>query len=185
MGVEEKIDKADVRDAVVVVCSGLEGVVRYHHLPEGIAGVPKREGFLLPLLCGGDGIGGLDVHLPRPAIDDEVDFVLPYRMLSGGVRFQAGDTVIARIEPCLQNGKKFYCKDIVEGFGSTEFIVFRPKNGAVDNVFLYYYMQLHNVRERMIQSMTGATGRQRVNPDIFKDIFIDIPSRSSSFIFNN
>ena len=105
-------------------------------------------------------------------IPDHID----ERMLSGGVRFQAGDTVIARIEPCLQNGKKFYCKDIVEGFGSTEFIVFRPKNGAVDNVFLYYYMQLHNVRERMIQSMTGATGRQRVNPDIFKDIFIDLPS---------
>ena len=32
MGVEEKIDKADVRDAVVVLCFGLEGVVRYHHL---------------------------------------------------------------------------------------------------------------------------------------------------------
>ena len=54
MGVEEKIDKADVRDAVVVVCSGLEGVVRYHHFSEGVAGVSKREGLLLPFLGGGD-----------------------------------------------------------------------------------------------------------------------------------
>ena len=84
-GVEEKVDKADVGNSAVVVRSGLERVVRYHHLPEGIAGVPKRKGFLLPLFGGGDGVCGLDVHLPRPAIDDEVDFVLPYRMLSGGV----------------------------------------------------------------------------------------------------
>ena len=84
-GVEEKIDKADVRDAAGVVRLGLERVVRYHHLSEGIAGVPKREGFLLPLFCGGDGICGLDVHLPRPAIDDEVDFILPYRVLPCGV----------------------------------------------------------------------------------------------------
>ena len=57
MGVEEKIDKTDVGDSVVVVCLGLERVVRYHHLPEGIAGVAKREGFLFPLFGGGDGIG--------------------------------------------------------------------------------------------------------------------------------
>ena len=85
MGVEEKINKTDVRDAAVVVGSGLERVVGYHHLFEGIAGVPKREGFLRPLLCGGDGIGGLDVHLPRPAIDYKVDFVLLYRVLPGRI----------------------------------------------------------------------------------------------------
>ena len=41
------------------------------------------------------------------------------KAFSSGVRFQKGDTVIARIEPCLQNGKKFYCKEIESGFGST------------------------------------------------------------------
>jgi len=81
-GVEEKIDKTDVRDAGVVVCPGLEGVVRYHHLPEGIAGVPKREGFLLPLLGCGNGIGGLDVHLLGTAIDYKIDFVLSCLMNS-------------------------------------------------------------------------------------------------------
>ena len=85
MGGEEKIDKADVRDAVVVICPGLEGVIRYHHFPEGIAGMPKREGFLLPLLGGGNRICGLDVYLPRSAIDYEVDFVLPCCVLPGGI----------------------------------------------------------------------------------------------------
>ena len=85
VGVEEKINKTDVRDAAVVVGSGLERVVGYHHLFEGIASVAKREGLLFPLLGGGDGVCGLDVHLPRTAIDDEIDFVLSYRVLPGGV----------------------------------------------------------------------------------------------------
>ena len=85
VGIEEKVNKTDVGDAAVVVGSGLERVVGYHHLFEGIAGVAKREGLLFPLLGGGDGVCGLDVHLPRTAIDDEVDFVLSYRVLPGGV----------------------------------------------------------------------------------------------------
>ena len=76
MRVEEKIDKTDVRNAAVIVGSGLERVVGYHHLFEGIAGVAKREGLLFPLLGGGDGVCGLNVYLPRTAIDDEVDFAL-------------------------------------------------------------------------------------------------------------
>ena len=47
--------------------------------------MPKREGFLLPLLGGGNGICGLDVHLLRTAIDDKVDFVLLYFVLPGGI----------------------------------------------------------------------------------------------------
>ena len=56
---------------------------------------------------------------------------------NSGVRFQDGDTVIARITPCLQNGKRFYCDNIGKGFGSTEFLVFRPKDVFTDNKYLY------------------------------------------------
>ena len=52
VGVEEKVDKSDVRDAAVVVCSGLAGGVRYHHLPEEIAGMAKRKCFLFSLFGG-------------------------------------------------------------------------------------------------------------------------------------
>lgn len=95
---------------------------------------------------------------------------------SSGVKFQHGDTVIARIEPCLQNGKGFYTKHISEGFGSTEFLVFRPKDDEVNNEFLYYFMLTDYIRKSMIGSMTGATGRQRVNNDIFKSLEISLPS---------
>ena len=87
-----------------------------------------------------------------------------------GVKFQDGDTVIARITPCLQNGKRFYCQNIGTGFGSTEYLVFRPKDDSVDSKYLYYFMMTDFVKLSMINSMTGATGRQRVNNDVFNDI---------------
>lgn len=94
-----------------------------------------------------------------------------------GVKFQDGDTVIARITPCLQNGKRFYCKNIGTGFGSTEFLVFRPKNESVDNLYLYYFMKTEFIRQSMINSMVGATGRQRVNNDVFKNIEVNFPNK--------
>lgn len=102
--------------------------------------------------------------------------VIQDKAFNSGVKFQDGDTVIARITPCLQNGKRFYCKDIGTGFGSTEYLVFRPKDKSVDNLYLYYYMKTDFIRQSMINSMTGATGRQRVNNEIFKDIEVDFPN---------
>lgn len=96
---------------------------------------------------------------------------------SSGTKFKRGDTVVARIEPCLQNGKGFYVKDFDEGFGSTEFLVFRSKNEEkLDKIYLYYLMQNQYIRECMIRSMSGATGRQRVNNKVFDSIKLDIPS---------
>ncbi len=92
-----------------------------------------------------------------------------------GVKFQDGDTVIARITPCLQNGKRFYCQNIGTGFGSTEYLVFRPKDDTVDSKYLYYFMMTDFVKQSMINSMTGATGRQRVNNDVFNDIEVCFP----------
>lgn len=92
-----------------------------------------------------------------------------------GVKFQDGDTVIARITPCLQNGKRFYCQNIGTGFGSTEYLVFRSKDDSVDSKYLYYFMMTDFVKLSMINSMTGATGRQRVNNDVFNDIEVCFP----------
>lgn len=101
------------------------------------------------------------------------------REYSSGVKFEKGDTVIARIEPCLQNGKGFYVNEISCGFGSTEFLVFRPNDGRVDNRFLYYFLMADHIRKSMIASMTGATGRQRVNLDIFRSMDVNIPPLST------
>ena len=97
------------------------------------------------------------------------------KVYSSGSRFADGDTIIARITPCLQNGKGFYCHNIGEGFGTTEFIVLRPKDQTVDSRYLYYLMQTNYIREKMIKSMVGASGRQRVNNDVFTSIDISFP----------
>lgn len=104
---------------------------------------------------------------------DKIDI----KKFGSGTKFQKGDTVVARIEPCLQNGKFFFVKDFEEGFGSTEFLVFRSKDEAkLDDIYLYYLMQDQYIRESMIRSMTGATGRQRVNNKVFYNININIPN---------
>lgn len=93
----------------------------------------------------------------------------------GGAKFEEGDTVVARIEPCLQNGKGFQCS-YKKGFGSTEFLVFRPKNiKEMDKDFLYYYMGRQSIREAMAKTMVGASGRQRVNNAVFNDLYINLP----------
>ena len=115
------------------------------------------------------------VEMANISTNARIPVLVEGKSFDSGVKFQDGDTVIARITPCLQNGKRFYCKDIGVGFGSTEYLVFRPKNDLVDNLYLYYYMKTEFIKQSMINSMTGATGRQRVNSDVFNDIKVDFP----------
>ena len=101
------------------------------------------------------------------------------KYLGGGTKFEQGDTIVARIEPCLQNGKGFQCT-YKQGFGSTEFLVFRPVNiNDLDCDFLYYYMGQQSIREAMAKTMVGASGRQRVNNKVFNDLQINLPPLST------
>lgn len=96
----------------------------------------------------------------------------------GGVKFRNGDTLIARITPSLENGKTSYV-DILEedevGFGSTEFIVLREKENISDKHFLYYLAISPIIRSTAIKSMTGSSGRQRVQTDVIKDHVFEAP----------
>ena len=97
---------------------------------------------------------------------------------TGGTKFRNGDTIMARITPCLENGKTAKI-DILGndeiGFGSTEYIVFRAKEG-VDEDFLYYLVCSSIVREPAIKSMVGSSGRQRVQTDVVQNLDIAVPS---------
>ena len=96
---------------------------------------------------------------------------------SGGTKFRNGDTIMARITPCLENGKtaKVAVLDDGEvGFGSTEYIVFRAKDG-VDEDFIYYLVCGPLVREPAIKSMVGSSGRQRVQTDVVQNLEIMVP----------
>jgi len=98
---------------------------------------------------------------------------------SGGTKFRNGDTIMARITPCLENGKtaKVNILDTEEvGFGSTEYIVFRAIDGVTDEDYLYYLVCSPIVRDIAIKSMVGSSGRQRVQTDVVKGIEIELPT---------
>ncbi|MGI6014086.1 MAG: restriction endonuclease subunit S [Oscillospiraceae bacterium] len=100
---------------------------------------------------------------------------------SGGTKFRNGDTIMARITPCLENGKtaKVSILDDNEvGFGSTEYIVFRAKEGISDPDYLYYLVCSPMVREPAIKSMVGSSGRQRVQTDVVQRLEIEVPPLS-------
>ena len=82
-----------------------------------------------------------------------------------GSRFRNGDTLLARITPCLENGKTAWVSGLVDdeiGHGSTEFIVLSAIDGLTDPLFVYYLARHPSFREFAIGQMTGTSGRQRV-----------------------
>ena len=106
---------------------------------------------------------------------------IPYYVeecFSGGTKFRNGDTIMARITPCLENGKTAQVSILNDGeigFGSTEYIVFRAKEGITNKDYLYYLVCSPEVREPAIKSMVGSSGRQRVQTDVVKNLEIDVP----------
>ena len=97
---------------------------------------------------------------------------------SGGSKFRNGDTIMARITPCLENGKTAkvsILEDKEVGFGSTEFIVLRAKEGLADPDFIYYLMCSPEIRECAIKSMVGSSGRQRVQLDVVENLEVELP----------
>ena len=100
-------------------------------------------------------------------------------IFSGGTKFCNGDTIMARITPCLENGKTAYV-DILEenevAFGSTEYIVMRAVDGISDSQFIYYLVTSPLFRSIAIKSMVGSSGRQRVQQSVLEELEINIPS---------
>ena len=97
----------------------------------------------------------------------------------GGSKFQDGDTLMARITPCLENGKisryKAKLNDCLVGFGSTEFLVIRGKPSVTDNDFAYYLTQWDEFQNFAISQMTGSSGRQRVPVSALSHFFVNLP----------
>ncbi len=96
---------------------------------------------------------------------------------NSGSKFKNGDTLFARITPCLENGKTGYVQLLPDAeataFGSTEFIVLRSKTLCPEYVYLMARSSVF--RDNAIKSMSGATGRQRVSEKCFEQFFIAQP----------
>jgi putative type I restriction/modification system DNA specificity protein len=101
------------------------------------------------------------------------------RVFKGGSKFEHGDTLMARITPCLENKKIAQYlppNHASPSAGSTEFIVIRGKNGVSITPFAYYFVQSPDIHELAISLMTGTSGRQRVDTEAFRMSEIWLPN---------
>ena len=97
---------------------------------------------------------------------------------AGGSKFCNGDTIMARITPCLENGKTAFVDILADGevaFGSTEFIVMRARPGVSDPQFVYYVATSPAFRNIAIKSMVGSSGRQRVQQGVLDELELTVP----------
>lgn len=100
---------------------------------------------------------------------------------NGGAKFRNGDTLLARITPCLENGKTSQVSILKQGeigFGSTEFIVMREVENVSDKDFIFYLSISPHFRDIAIKSMVGSSGRQRVQQSVLDNTVIKIPRLS-------
>lgn len=110
----------------------------------------------------------------------------------GGSKFRNEDTLFARITPCLENGKIAQVNILDEdelAFGSTEFIVFRAKKEFTIPDYVYYLVNSDYIKNPAIKSMTGTSGRQRVQNKIFDEMYVYFPKLETQYkitsILNN
>ena len=129
--------------------------MRFDDLAEINPSVPIRKGDIRPFID----MSALPQHARDVSELGEREFT------GSGSRFQNGDTLIARITPCLENGKGALVHSLPEGvpgFGSTEFIVARARSER-DMRFVYYLTRSEEFRDIAISRMEGTSGRQRVS----------------------
>lgn len=118
------------------------------------------------------------------AMDDISPFTRDIKSFSfseykGGTKFQNGDTLMARITPCLENGKTAFVNILKPGeiaFGSTEYFVLRARKKVMDPYYLYYLSITQKFREVAIKSMTGTSGRQRAQKEAIEEFVVNLPS---------
>lgn len=112
-------------------------------------------------------------------LEDGNKFCFPSteRMPVSGARFQNGDTLFAKITPCLENGKICQVRGLKNGigFGSTEFFVFRRKENVSNNDFVFYLSRWDEVRSFAESRFEGTSGRQRVPKNCLENLKLNLP----------
>jgi type I restriction enzyme S subunit len=109
------------------------------------------------------------------------------RPFGSGQRFRNGDVLMARITPCLENGKTAVVDMLDEGevgWGSTEYVVLAPA-GALSTPWVYCLARSEPVRTFAIRSMSGTSGRQRFSADAVDHYRIAAPTSGALKEFNS
>lgn len=107
------------------------------------------------------------------------------REMGSGSKFRNGDTLLARITPCLENGKSAFVDFLGEGetgWGSTEFLVLRPK-APLPEYYAYLLCRCAPFRKFAVQSMSGTSGRQRIQNDVLGRFPVAVPTESVAQAF--
>jgi len=120
--------------------------------------------------------------VPMPAVDAELGIISkpvdrPFSQVRKGyTAFREGDVIMAKITPCMENGKAAVVRGLKNslGFGSTEFHVLRP-NGAVLPEYLYHFIRRESFRKAAESEMTGSVGQKRVPAEFLKQSEIPLP----------
>ncbi|MGD1908318.1 MAG: restriction endonuclease subunit S [Leptolyngbyaceae cyanobacterium] len=126
--------------------------------------------------------GEIRPYIPMGSLSESSMIIegIETRAVGGGAKFKSQDTLLARITPCLENGKTAYVSfmtdDATVATGSTEFIVMR--SAKVNPRWVYCLARSHNFRQHAINSMSGSDGRQRVKPTAFENYEILLPPPS-------
>ena len=108
------------------------------------------------------------------------------REMGSGTKFINGDTLLARITPCLENGKTAFVDFLpadTTGWGSTEFVVLRPKD-PLPQYHAYLLARHPAFREHAIRSMSGTSGRQRIQNDVLSQFLVAVPSEAVANAFS-
>jgi type I restriction enzyme S subunit len=114
-----------------------------------------------------------------PENQRDISYTAEREFTGGGSRFQNGDTLFARITPCLENGKTAKVNALPDGVvahGSTEFIVMAAKAPEYDEDYVYYLARHPEFRAFAEARMEGTSGRQRVSWQALSDFSFALPS---------
>jgi type I restriction enzyme S subunit len=124
-------------------------------------------------------------HLvPMEAVSAEYGCIERVEEVEGGnmggySTFRDGDVIFAKISPCMENGKSAVVSTGFPGiiFGSTEFLVFRPKDDRILPEYLHLILRLDAVRKSAGRNLSGTTGHQRITKDFFRDLALPVPPK--------
>ena len=135
----------------------------------------------MPAAVQGSGLDRLVPFLPMSAVSEQGSASYEQRrpiseLLQGYTYFERGDVLLAKITPCLENGKAAYLGDLPDhlGFGSTEFHVLRPRPG-VDPRYLFHAVWSTAFRRAGVASFTGSAGQKRLPASFFDRYKVPFP----------
>jgi type I restriction enzyme S subunit len=121
--------------------------------------------------------------IPMDAVDDvaaEITHLItrPFKEVAKGYTpFAEHDVLLAKITPCMENGKCAIARGLPSGvgFGSTEFHVIRASKQILPE-WIYFFWRLPGTRVLAERNMTGTAGQKRVPMSFLESLKIPVPS---------